>query len=228
MGAGGLISPNQDINYDRENAVILMDKYNKEPHPATREDIAWFWQDFGMECEKEIAWDYVQPRIRDLSEQYPFLTTEWFMNFYRYMPDIIDKGLDGTGQIDWNLFFSLAYPLPGGLAVPFRYMIEKLNVAQLREVREQIVDEVWIDPEMKKSIFKWGTIPTIYTYYMPYQLIRKRVIEKDQKYQREKRKEREKSIGKSCYERQKRLLPLFQQMIDAQKEGTEVILITKH
>lgn len=218
-----LVSTNPDITYDRENAILLMQKHGKEAHGATREDIRWFWQDLDMECETEIAWDYVQPRIRELSEMYPFLVTEWFMNFYRFMPDIIEKGIDRTGQIDWNLFFSLAYPIPGGLAVPFYKMIEKLNVAQLREVREQIVDEIWNDPEMRKKIFKEEGIPSKYTYYMAYQTIRNRVIEKDKKYQREKIKERERAIGKSCYERQKELRPFFNQVLQAQKEGKEVI-----
>lgn len=218
-----LVSSNSDITYDRENAILLIEKFGKEAHPATREDIRWFWQDIEMECETDVAWDYVQPRVRELSGQYPFLITEWFMNWYRFMPDIIEKGIDRTGQIDWNLFFSLAYPLPGGLAVPFCVMIEKLNVAQLREVKVQIVDEVWKDPEMRKNIFKEEGIPSIYTYYMPYQTIRKRVIEKDKKTEREKIKERERSIGRTCYERRKVLIPIFQQVIDARKEGTEVV-----
>lgn len=220
-----LISSNPDITYDRENAVLLMQKFGKEAHPATREDIRWFWQDLDMECETDIAWDYVQPRIRELSEMYPFLVTEWFMNWYRFMPDIIEERIDGTGQIDWNLFFSLASPLPGGLAIPFYKMIEKLNVAQLREVKAQIVDEIWNDKEMRKSIFNWGNIPTIYTYYMPYQAIRNRVIEKDKKYQFEKRKELGLNHDKAYAERYRELRTLFQQVEQAKKEGTEVVLV---
>ena len=196
-----------------------MEMFNKDAHPATKEDIRWFWQDIDIDCDTETAWDYVTPQVDKLSEQYPFLITEWFENWYRFMPDIIDKGIDRTGQIDWNLFFSLAWPIPGGLAVPFYLMIKKLNVAQNRIVRIQIVDTIWKDKELRTKIINWELIPSIYINYMPYQLIRKRVIEKDKKINADKRKEAEADLRRGSAN----LKSLFDQVEQAQKEGKEVV-----
>ena len=215
------VSPNPDINEDRGNALELIKIWKKEPHVATKKDIRWFWEDMDMDdVESEIVWAYVTPKVDKLSQMYPFRVTEWFENFYRFMPDILPLGLDGTGQIDWNLFFSLAYPLPGGLAVPFRSMVRKLNVAQLRLVKEKIINEIWEDKDLRKKIINWDLIPSIYIHYMPYQLIRKRVVEKDKKMQKNIRKEAVRDLEARSYGT---LRELFNQVEQAKKEGKEVV-----
>jgi len=220
-----LVSPNPDINENREIGIDLIKECNKTPHQATAGDIAWFWQDLDMPLESDIAWEYVNPRIKELCGMYSFAVTEWFMEFYRYMPEVLDLKLDRTGQIDWNLFFSLAYPLPGGLAVPFHAMINKLNVAQNRIVRKQIIEEIWNNEDLRVKVMKWENIPSIYTYYIAYPIIRNAIERRVQKELKEKRREINQSVEGGRGNRLRQLLPLFQQVLQAQKEGTEVILV---
>lgn len=191
-----LVSPNKDINENREMALELIQLLGKPPHIATKEDKQWFWVDMETPCDKETAWAYINYNIDTLGDKYNYIfrVTEWFSEFYRYMPELLYDRLDGTGQIDWNLFFTLAYPLPGNLGIPFHTMINKLNVAQLRLVKEKIVQEIYDDKELRKRVYTHGLIPSIYTYYMPYQLIRKRLIELDKRLNRERRQEIDRAI----------------------------------
>jgi len=219
-----LVSPNPDINENRKIGIELIEEYNKTPHVATKEDIHWFDQDLDMIIDSDVAWDYVTPRIKELSEMYPFYITEWFEEFYRYMPELLPTGRDGTGQIDWNIFFSLAYPLPKLPYLSFRSMIQKLDVAQNRIVRAQIKEEIWNDKELRRKIMNWENIPSIYTNYIAYQTIRKAIVERHEKQERALQREKERDMSKPYDDRMRLLRPLFFQFMEAQRKGKEVIL----
>jgi len=154
----------------------MITKYSRDPYVATSEDIRWFWADLDIATDHELAREYVNNNLESLNEKYPFEVTEWLLNWYRFMPDIIGK-YNGTGQVDWNLLFTLIKPLPQ-LPVPFHSVIEKLNVKQNKLVREQIYDECYENEELRKRIINYRPIPSRYTYYTPYSKIRKEVVKR--------------------------------------------------
>lgn len=175
------ISTNEDINEDRHNAVELIQKYSKKPVVAEQGDIRWFWADLRIEYDRELEQlvkEIVIQNLDILSTSYPFDTSEWIVNWYRFMPDIIERRIDGTGQIDWNLFFSLVYPLKTCGAYSFQTLIHKLNIKQNQLVRQEIYQECYDDPKLRKSLLNREVIPPIYTYYTPYNKIRKEVMKK--------------------------------------------------
>ncbi len=188
-------SPNPDITENRIAAFEMLEKYNKPVFRHTEEDIHRFWQDFDMEVEKEDAWDYVNYNYVKLCEMYPFEVTEWFMEFFRYMPECLWYHYDDAGDVDWCCFFSLLYPLPGNLGISYCEMIKKLNVSQNRQVKRQILDEIWNDPDLKHKILRGDLVPSIYIYYTPYQTLRKAIIERQEKYNRALKKEKKEQIS---------------------------------
>lgn len=178
FGESRLFSRNPDLIEDRKTAVELIELYGKTPYHATKDDIAWFWADLRIETEpgdSQMAKDYVEENIEKLNTRYPFPVTEWFCNFYRYIPDIIGQKIDNTGQVDWDLFFTLANPRPGFIC-PFWMTIEKLDVKQNQLARRQIYRECADNPELRNKLIKGDVIPSMYTYYVSYQKIRKEVL----------------------------------------------------
>lgn len=175
------VSSDEDINDDRKNAVMLIKKYSKTPIIAQKSDRDWFWGDLDIEWDQELeeeAKEIVRANYNALEAHYPFQISEWFVNWYRYMPEIIDKHIRGTGQIDWNLFFSLAYPLKTCGAYSFQTLIQKLNFRQAQDVRQQIYQDCYDNPKLRQAIINGDVIPPIYTYYTPYSKIRKEVLKK--------------------------------------------------
>ena len=201
-----IISPNPDINQLRDDALELMQTLGKKASPATREDIHWFWEDQGMDLEmdKDLAWDYVNSNFEALDKQYPFDVTEWFMEFHRYMPDCLKFHWDRAGLIDWNLFMSLAKPLPTLNTTSFKMMITKLNVAQQRREKEKIKTMCWKDPTLRDKLVKGEIIPAKLTELIPYQSLRKTVVDR----------------------LQEELRPKFEEMLKLQKQGVEIELVT--
>ena len=221
------ISPNPDVNEARKLGIEFIEKYNKTPHVATKDDKEWFWQDLELLVDTDVAWEYVEPRVKVLSDMYPFAITEWITDFYSYMPEMFHYKLDGVGQIDWNIFFTLAYPLPKGMAISFHFLMKKLNVAQNRIVRRQIIDEIWNNKDLRLKVMRWEPIPSIYTYYIAYPTIRRRIEERAHKELGTKRTEArsDMEIGRANHDKQMR--ELFKMVESAQKEGKEVVLISK-
>jgi hypothetical protein len=175
-----LWSPNPDIIEDRKNAIELIQEFDKEFVYAKPEDIQWFWRDMDIDFDKvvnELAKEVVELKFeKDLALRYPFGVSEWLDNWYRFMPEIIGE-LDNTGQVDWNLFFSLVYPLPP-LTVPFNVLSKKLNIKWNRVIRDQIYWDCYNDPVVKEKLIKGEIIPSIYTYYTSYSKIRNEVMKK--------------------------------------------------
>lgn len=175
------ISPNEDINEDRRNAIELIKKYSKSLIISLKGDIEWFWGDLRIEYDKELEEDtkrIVLENYSILSSHYPFDVSEWVVNWYRFMPEIIEKHIDGTGKIDWNLFFSLVYPIKTCGAYSYQTLIHKLNIKQNQQVREEIYQECYEDSKLRKALINREVIPPIYTYYTPYNKIRKEVMKK--------------------------------------------------
>jgi len=159
----------------------MIERFHKSPHPATVEDTRWFWKD--MDQEEGWAYDLAKDWISNwdiflkLNEQYPFELTEWLMEWYSYMPEALSYKLDGAGTIDWNLFFTLIYPLPS-TKYPFICLIKAVNVKQNQIVREQIFDTISKDPELSKRVLNNEVIPSIYTHYTTYKRIRREVVKR--------------------------------------------------
>jgi len=179
-----IISPNPDINENRQWQINWITAHNLEPVMATKEDVDWFWADMDLEIDSETAKEYVNNHLKALCDRYPFLLTEFFEEFYRYMPDCLYYELDKVGPIDWNLFFTLAYPLPPLPCLSFRVMINKLNWAQLRIVKNQIIEEIWNNKELRRRVLEEEVISSLYTQYIPYLTIRKRLLERAKKEER--------------------------------------------
>ena len=160
---------------------MLIKKYSKTPVIAQKSDRDWFWGDIDIEWDQELeeeAKEIVRANYDVLEQRYPFEISEWFVNWYRFMPEIIEKHISGTGQVDWNLFFSLAYPLKTCGAYSFQTLIHKLNIKQNQDVRQQIYQDCYDDPKLRQAIVNGDVIPPIYTYYTPYSKIRKEVLKK--------------------------------------------------
>jgi len=176
-----LISPNPDITDLRKAAVGILTDEEKTPHIATKLDVAWFWKDMNQYPEVELAGSYIDMHLEELNTQYCFKLTEWMLEWYRFMPDALQFKLDRTGPVDWNLFCSLAFPLPETLPVPFHCFIRKLNVVQRGIVREQIYEECYTNRKLRNRVLKGEVIPARYTTYAAYSRIRKEVIKKMKK-----------------------------------------------
>lgn len=179
-----IVSTDSDINENRQYALEIMEDEGFAPHVATPEDIHWFWEDYDIKCGAEPAWEYINKNLDTLRVRYPFRCSEWFSEFYRYMPEALYYKMPFVGIVDWNLFFSLAFPLPKSLPVPFYVMINKLDVQLLREEKQRLAQEVWDDKELRKRVFKGEVLPAIYLYYITYQQLRKRVISIDKAHQK--------------------------------------------
>lgn len=194
-----LVSSDSDINENRQYALELMQQLGREAHIATLADRRWFWEDLEIECDTSFAWEYVNRNLDMLRKTYPFRCAEWFSEFYRYMPEALGGKMSIVGAIDWNLFFSLAYPLPKPLSIPFCVMIDKLDIQLTREVKKEIAQDVWDDKDLRKRVFKREVLPSIYTYYMTYQQLRKRVIKIDEAHQKAIRVEAEGDKHRNYY-----------------------------
>ena len=174
-----LVSPNPDLTEDRVAALEMIEKYKKEPHAATPEDIRWFWKDMDSDdpdnyalAKEAVAKD---ERFIKWNEQYPFELTEWLREWYTYMPEALSLKLDGAGPVDWNLLFTLIEPL-NTCGVPFICLRKALNVRQNQLVREQIYKEVTEDPKLRDRVLNYQPISPIYTQYTPYGTIHKEVM----------------------------------------------------
>lgn len=177
-----LISPNQDINDDRAGGIEMIQGLHKTPYVAIKDDVRWFEADMDIDTDHEttvIAKEYVEKHFELLNNKYPFELTEWLMNWYRFMPEALYYRWDNTGQLDWNIFFTLIYPLPG-LPCPFCLLIDKLNVKQNQMVREQIYMECYKNKILRNNLINLEVIPTMYTHYASYWKIRKEVLWKIQ------------------------------------------------
>lgn len=166
---------------DRLGALEMIEKFKKEPHPATKADINWFWQDLDSDDKesyreaKKILEDDTE--LRRLHTQYPFELTEWLMEWYSYMPECLYYGWDRAGQVDWNLFFTLIEPIKTS-GLPFISIIKALNVRQNQIAREQIYNTVFNDPILRKNALEGGMIPTMFTHYTTNSKIRNEVLKR--------------------------------------------------
>ena len=162
----------------------MIERFHKSPHQATPEDVKWFWRD--MDREDSSNYTFSKCALENwkfflkLNDQYPFELTEWLMEWYSYMPDAIYAKLDGAGGIDWNLFFTLIYPL-NIEDLAFICTVKALNVKQNQLVRDQIFDTITKDPDLSKRVLNNEAIPSIYTSYTTYKRIRTEVIKRTKK-----------------------------------------------
>jgi len=187
-------SKNPDVNDLRKNGIFLIKKHrNSKYYIPTQEDIRWYnkdWKDDGL-VDVKTADEYVKANIEDLNKRYPFLVTEWFCEWYDIMPDhhllcpgeLITKG-------DWILFFTLVNPLPGNIAISFCRLVKRLDVKQLVFIKREIVEAVWNDRDQRRKILTGDGIKAIYTYYMPYQEIRGRILTRAKEEERLVQKEK--------------------------------------
>jgi len=166
----------------RKNALWLIDRCKKEPHPATREDITWYERDLSCnDCDKDgkaLARDYVKGHFEQLNDKYPFLVSEWFEEFYYIAADSLMLRDGDTSIVDYNLFFTLAFPLPVPLVVTFRQTIKVLNKYQRGRLKTYIVNHCYADPEIRDKILKEEAIAGHYTRYISYPRLRERIIQK--------------------------------------------------
>lgn len=176
-----LISPNPQINELRQNGLWFIEHFNREPHIATKADIKWFWGDYDLEIDSEVAWEYVNENLHELNAQYSFGVTEWFMEFYRYMPDCLEFNWDKVGAPDWNIFFTLAYPLPHLTYTSFQITIKKLNIAQTRQLKINLKEEIWNSEELREKLFKGEPISAYYLQYFTYAHLRNYIIDRKKK-----------------------------------------------
>jgi len=174
-----LISPDPDMTEDRVGALEMIEKFNKNPHFATKEDIRWFWKDMDMDSHESymLAKTEVarEEKFIKWNNQYPFELTEWVMEWYSYMPDAISFRLNGAGQIDWNLIFTLIEPL-NTEGIPFICLVKALNVRQNQMARQQIYRTIAEDPILRQKVLNHEPISPIYTHYTPYSKIHREVV----------------------------------------------------
>jgi len=178
-GLHTLNSPNQDVNENRRLGLELVEKLSRKPHIATKSDIKWFWEDlndFDLDPTElySLAKTYIERNFDELNKAYPFELTEWFLDWYRYMPDALYMGLDNTGQVDWNIFFTLAAEKLSDSS-SFHYVIKALNVTQSQYVRKAIYQKIADDPDLRDKVMKYQPLPSIFTNYCSYDRIRKEV-----------------------------------------------------
>ena len=200
------ISPNPDINNLRRTGMLLIEDFKKEVHLASKEDVRWFWEDINIETDTEASWEYVNTHLSILNTQYIFYITEWFMEFYRYMPEVIEARLDRAGLIDFNIFFTLASPIVRPTCTSFQEMLTKLNTWQTRKAKEQIKRDCWENIDLRTKLLQGDLIPSIYLEYIPYQTLRKVILERQLKERTD-------------------LQDLFKKVLALKEQGKEIELI---
>lgn len=181
-----LISPNPDINEDRKLGLELIEELGRKPHEATKENLKWFWEDYGLynyEAREEPelyknAKGHVERNFDKLNAEFPFELTEWLLNWYSFMPDAFFYKKDKVGQVDWNILFSLIGTDPPTDSSSFYLVTKALNVSQGRLVREAIYKEVAGDPKLRDRVINYKPLPLMYTYYTPYGKIRREVLKR--------------------------------------------------
>jgi hypothetical protein len=168
------------IAQNRKMALLLIDRWHKDKIHATQEDVNWFWKD--LKSSEDYSLEFymlqVEPKALEIDQHYPFEITEWFLEFYRYMPDCLIHKWDGACEVDWHLFFCLAKPLYLIPGISFYSMISRLNIIQLRHVKDQIVDTVLEDAELLRRVVDNENLPPQYTYYLPWKSLKRRVEDK--------------------------------------------------
>lgn len=122
------------------------------------------------------AKEFVERKFSELNTLYPFELTEWFLEWYRYMPEAISERMDNTGRVDWNIFFTLLGKEPLYDSSSFYLLVKALNVYQSRLVREFIYKSVAEDPKLRKRVLNHKPLPSIYTFYTPYGKIYREVV----------------------------------------------------
>jgi len=176
-----LKSPNPDINSNRAWQLEWIEKHKLPYYKTTKADVKWFWEDLDIEDDSATVREFVDQNLKPLCDRYAFLLTEFFEEFYRYMPECLWNRWDNVGQLDWDLFFTLAYPLPALPCSSFRTLIKKLNLAQLRIVKVQIMNEIWDSPEYRRRVLHEEVLPALYTQYIPYETIRREMVRRFEK-----------------------------------------------
>lgn len=174
-----LHTKDQDINDLRSTGIKLVEKFRaSKVYLPKLKDLKWFKEEWEVYFEVPVPEcdEFILNNYEEYNKHYPFLMTEWFLEWYELHMDFVRYTLKGGEGFDWRLFFSLAYPLPETLTIPFYRMVKRLNVRQLVDVKREIVEDIWKNPDLRQRVFKGEIIPSIFTYYMPYQQIRTRIV----------------------------------------------------
>lgn len=170
----------QDLNDLRENGVGLIKRFRGgKVHHATKADLQWFKEDWEVffETPVKLCDEYVTKNLDELIKRYPFLVTEWLVEWYDIQMDLpIKYTLSMPYYADWNLFFSFVYPLPPNIAIPFYRLVRRLDVKENILIKKQIVDDIWNNTDLRQKVVHGEGIPAVYTYYISYQQLRQRIL----------------------------------------------------
>jgi hypothetical protein len=178
----------------RKEALGLIEELKKSNYIARREDLEWWRLDSDRYVDSIVAKTYVESHRSSLELSYPPKATKWFRDFYSYLIYFLlpfrvpgrpqRPSVPPTSYIDWNLFFTLARPIDIPEFTSFKMTIQKLEIAQDRDLREALKEECFRNPELRNRLLKGEPVPPKYTEDLYYKDLVKYVVIKMGKKQR--------------------------------------------
>jgi hypothetical protein len=148
----------------RKEAINLINNLGKTHYIAQPKDLAWWTEDLHKIVDTKVAWVFVENHREKLESQYPLEVTNWFLDFYNYLCFfLVPKYNIKDRYIDWNLFFTLARPIEIHPSTSFNKTIQKLQIAQGRDLRAKLKEECYQDVELRTRVLKGELVPPKYT-----------------------------------------------------------------
>jgi hypothetical protein len=147
----------------RKEALLLIETLKKEHYIATPEDIIWWRKDLHTDFDTKVVWSYIETHREGLEAQYPVDLTQWLLDFYMYLCFfLLPKPEPPASYVDWNLFFTLARPITLPVYIPLKAAVQKLNIAQHRDIRLLLKEECYQDVDLRNKVLKGEIIPAKY------------------------------------------------------------------
>ena len=180
----------------RVDALYLINEYQKPWIRAIPRDLQWLKEDYGKleRHEEEKVW--VDGNKEELDKQYPFEITSWIRDWYFqvYWMLIHKEEKWGASLLDLTFFLTITDPRPTHPLCSYFRFNYRLHILQLRDYKEDIINTIYNNDELRTKILRGELIPYDYTIHMAYGTIRNKLIEKHHKTQVALRKEVDRSL----------------------------------
>jgi len=172
----------EEVEDIRRWGVFLCQAYKKKALLPTPLGIKWFWRTMEyVEDGDFVAKQFLEGKP-ELKNYYQFDKLNWTRAFKDFLigdDDLLKKKLEGTGIMDYVLFFSLLWPFPDTGTITFWNFTNAVYAIKKPEHKIQIADYIIAkDRETLQKLLKGEIVPWFYTRYLAYPTLRNLVLKR--------------------------------------------------
>jgi len=238
----------QELFWVRISGLDSLRTCKKEFNLVTEEDMEWYQEDatkklyyepkMDEKIMNEVGWEeakeyfkecgrkeraeierYIEDNKDLLFSNYPIYVTSWFGLWYQFWRE---SDANET-KFDWSIFFSLLNPKPPDRPkVQICRVLSRFYTIQKAIYKPALIKYIWNTPELRERTLKGDPLPYQWEIICSYSTIYSSIRAAAQVA--EKRKEAGRDMSRGPNKKMKVLLPIFRQVLQAQKEGKEVAI----